>query len=388
MMAHGAVERFTIAIPDDVIADLRERLGRTRLPGEVRDSGWQYGASLAYLKELIEYWRMRYDWRKHERDLNTMAHNKVPIDSCPIHFIHQPGVGPNPIPLLLLHGWPGSIAEFQQIIPMLTDPARHGGDAREAFTVVAPSLPGYGFSDDPRVPGVDVKRIAEICHELMTQVLGYQRFGVQGGDWGAIIASRIGHAYPKDVIGVHLNMVALGPAEGRKALADDAESKRFLDGMRKFSEEETGYQQIQGTKPQTLAYGLNDSPAGLAAWIVEKFRTWSDCSGDLESRFTKDQLLTNITIYWVTQSINSSTRLYYEARHGPYRLAPGERVEPPTGVALFPAELIRPPRAYAEKAYNLKRWTVMPRGGHFAAMEEPALLADDIRAFFRDIGRS
>jgi pimeloyl-ACP methyl ester carboxylesterase len=387
-MAHGPVEKFTIAVPDEVLADLRERLARTRLPGEVRDSGWGYGTNLAYLKELIEYWRTRYDWRKHERDLNAFSHHKVRINDCAIHFIHQPGAGPNPTPLLLLHGWPGSIAEFQQIIPMLTDPARHGGDARDAFTVVAPSLPGYGFSDDPEVPGMKVEPIADIFHELMTQVLGYQRFGVQGGDWGAIIASRVGHAHPKDVIGVHLNMVALGPAEGRKALGEDAESKKFLEEMGKFSAEETGYQQIQGTKPQTLAYGLNDSPAGLAAWIVEKFRTWSDCGGDVESRFTKDQLLTNITIYWVTQSINSSTRLYYEVRHSPYRLSRGERVEAPTGIALFPRELIKPPRAYAEKAYNIKRWTAMPRGGHFAAMEEPALLATEIRAFFKQVGRA
>jgi len=386
-MAHGAVEKFTIAVPDEVLADLRERLARTRLPGEVRDSGWDYGTNLGYLKELIDYWRTKYDWRKHERELNALRHFKVTINGCPIHFIHQPGVGPNPKPLLLLHGWPGSIAEFQQIIPMLTDPARHGGDAGDAFTVVAPSLPGYGFSDDPHVPGMKIEPIAEIFQELMTQVLGYQRFGVQGGDWGSIIASRIGHAYPKNVIGVHLNMVALGPPEGRKALTGDEDSKRFLDGMKKFSSKETGYQQIQGTKPQTLAYGLNDSPAGLAAWIVEKFRTWSDCGGNVESRFTKDQLLTNITIYWVTQSINSSTRLYYEVRHSPYRLGPGERVEAPTGIALFPREMIRPPRAYAEKAYNIKRWTEMPRGGHFAAMEEPALLADDIRAFFTEVGR-
>ena len=386
-MAHGAAEKFTIAVPDDVLIDLRERLARTRLPGEVANSGWEYGTNLGYLKELIEYWRTRYDWRKHERDLNTFNHFKVPINGCKIHFIYQPGIGPNPTPLLLLHGWPGSIAEFQQIIPMLTDPARHGGDARDAFTVVAPSLPGYGFSDDPGVPGMKIEPIAEIFHELMTQVLGYRRFGVQGGDWGSIIASRIGHAYPRSVIGVHLNMVALGPPEGRKALGGGEDAKRFLEGAKQFRDHESGYQQIQGTKPQTLAYGLNDSPAGLAAWIVEKFRTWSDCKGSVESRFSKDQLLTNITIYWITQSINSSTRLYYEVRHGAYRLAPSERVEAPTGIALFPGEMIRPPREYAEKAYNIRQWTEMPRGGHFAAMEEPALLAGDIRKFFAEVGK-
>ncbi len=386
-MAHGAAEKFTIAVPNDVLIDLRERLVRTRWPGEVVNSGWEYGTNLSYLKELIEYWRTRYDWRKHERELNAFSHFKVPINGCAIHFIHQPGIGPNPTPLLLLHGWPGSIAEFQQIIPMLTDPARHGGDARDAFTIVAPSLPGYGFSDDPRVPGMKIEPIAEIFHELMTQVLGYRRFGVQGGDWGSIIASRIGHAYPSAVIGVHLNMVALGPPEGRKALGGGEDAKRFLEGAKKFRDNESGYQQIQGTKPQTLAYGLNDSPAGLAAWIVEKFRTWSDCKGNVESRFTKDQLLTNITIYWVTQSINSSTRLYYEVRHGAYRLAPGERVEAPTGIALFPGEMIRPPRDYAEKAYNIRHWSEMPSGGHFAAMEEPALLAGDIRTFFAEVGK-
>jgi pimeloyl-ACP methyl ester carboxylesterase len=355
-----------------------------RLPGEVANSGWTYGTNLAYLKELIEYWRTRYDWRAHERELNRFAHFKVDIDGCGVHFIHQPGKGANPKPLLLLHGWPGSVSEFQQIIPILTDPAAHGGDARDALTVIAPSLPGYGFSDDPG-GGMDVKRIAELFFELMTGVLGYDRFAAQGGDWGSIIASAVAHLHTPNVIGLHLNFVGLAPAGGRYGKELEEEEKKFLAEIDEFRREETGYQQIQGTKPQTLAYGLNDSPAGLAAWIVEKFRTWSDCGGDVERRYTKDQLLTNVMIYWVTQSINSSTRLYYEQRHHPYALAPGEKCQAPTAVASFPRELMRPPRRWAERAYNIKRFTKMPAGGHFAAMEEPAALAKDIQEFLRDL---
>jgi pimeloyl-ACP methyl ester carboxylesterase len=383
-MAHGKPEKFTIAVPDEVLADLRERLARTRLPGEVANSGWKYGTNLAYLKELIDYWRTRYDWRAHEREMNRFAHFKVDIDGVGIHYIHEPGRAPNPKPLLLLHGWPGSVYEFQQIIPMLTDPAAHGGDARDALTVIAPSLPGYGFSADGGA-GMNVKRIAEVFFELMTAVLGYQRFAVQGGDWGSAIASAIGHLFTANVIGVHVNFVGLAPPEGRRAKDLDEDEKKFLGEVDVFQRDETGYQQIQGTKPQTLAYGLNDSPAGLAAWIVEKFRTWSDCDGDVERRFTKDQLLTNVTIYWVTQSINSSTRLYWEQRHNPFRLAPGERCQAPTAAALFPKELLRPPRRWAERACNIVRWTEMPAGGHFAAMEEPAALAKDVQAFLREM---
>ena len=384
-MAQSKAEPYRIAIADSVLDDLRERLARTRLPGEVTDSGWEYGTNLAYLRELLDYWRKSYDWRKHEAELNRFKHFRADIDGQGIHFIHEQGRGPSPKPLLLIHGWPGSIYEFMKIIPMLTDPGSHGGDARDSFTVIAPSLPGYGFSDPTRIRAVNIQKIADIFFKLMSEVLGYKRFAVQGGDWGAAITSRIGEVYSPSLYGIHLNMIAMGPAEGRNAPELTPEEKVFLGDAEKFRMHETGYQWIQGTKPQTLAYGLTDSPAGLAAWIVEKFRTWSDCHGDVESRFSKDQLLTNIMIYWVTGTINSSTRLYYEARHHPWRMKPGTRIETPTGFALFPAELVRPPRHWAERVYNVKRWTQMPRGGHFAAMEEPALLADDIRAFFRDL---
>ncbi len=379
------IEPFRIAVADSTLADLKERLARTRFPDEIPDSGWEYGTNLAYLKELVEYWKTKYNWREHEAELNRFHHFRASVDGLGIHFIHEQGKGPNPKPLLLLHGWPGSICEFTEIIPMLTDPASHGGDPADAFTVVAPSLPGYGFSDHPASRAMNIQAIAEIFLRLMTGVLGYERFGAQGGDWGSAIVSRMGEVYEQNLYGIHINMISVGPAEGRNAPDLTPEERVFLGDIERFRQGETGYQWIQGTKPQTLAYGLNDSPAGLCAWIVEKLRTWSDCHGDVERSFTRDQLLTNVMVYWVTQTINSSMRLYYEVRHHPWRLKPGARIETPTGVAIFPAELIRPPRHWAERIYNVKRWTVMPAGGHFAAMEEPELLAADIRAFFREM---
>ncbi|MGC2492086.1 epoxide hydrolase family protein [Candidatus Binatus sp.] len=384
-MATGKIEPFRVEVPVEVLADLRARLSSARFPDEVPDTGWEYGTNLAYLKELIEYWRTRYDWRAQQRQINRFAQFKVNVDGLGIHFIHEKGKGPNPKPLLLIHGWPGSIYEFMELIPMLTDPAAHGGDAKDSLTVVAPSLPGYGFSDHPRARAMNIQAMAELFHKLMTETLGYQRYAVQGGDWGAAITSRIGEVHADSVFGIHINMIAIGPAEGRSAPELTPEEKVFLGDLEKFRTAETGYQWIQGTKPQTLAYGLNDSPAGLLAWIVEKFRTWSDCHGDVEKSFTRDQILTNVMIYWITQTINSSTRLYYEARHHPWRLKPGTRIEAPTAVALFPGELVRPPRRWAERAYNVRRWTVMPKGGHFAAMEEPELLAKDVREFFREM---
>lgn len=381
-MAHG-IEPFRVDVHDSVLYDLRERLSRTRFPDEIPETGWEYGTNLAYLRELVEYWRERYDWRKCEAEINRFRHYRASVDGLGIHFIHEPGRGPNPKPLLIVHGWPGSICEFLEIIPMLTDPARYGGDPADSFTVIAPSLPGYGFSDHPAARAMNIQAIADIFHKLMTEVLGYRRYAAQGGDWGSAIVSRLGEVQGGSLYGIHVNMLAVGPAEGRNAPDLTAEEKVFLGDIEKFRQGETGYQWIQGTKPQTLAYGLNDSPAGLCAWIVEKFRTWSDCKGVVESSFSKDQLLTNVMVYWITQTINSSTRLYYEARHHPWRLKPGTRIETPTGVAVFPGELVRPPRHWAERIYNVRRWTTMPSGGHFAAMEEPKLLADDIRAYFR-----
>jgi pimeloyl-ACP methyl ester carboxylesterase len=383
-MADSKVEPFKVQVSDDVLRDLRERLDRTRFPDEVPDTGWEYGTNLAYLRQLVDYWRTQYQWRTHEAALNRFAHYRTTIDGLGIHFIHQPGRGPNPKPLLLSHGWPGSVCEFMRIIPMLTDPAAHGGNPNESFTVIAPSLPGYGFSDHPRTRAMNIQAIAEIFHQLMTGVLGYDRYCAQGGDWGAAITSRLGEVHGSSLYGIHLNLLFVGGRRDHSAELT-SEEKTFLADMDHFRREETGYQWIQGTRPQTLAYGLNDSPAGLAAWIVEKFRTWSDCNGDVETRFTKDDLLTNIMVYWITQSINSSTRLYYESRHHPWRPDTTKRIETPTAAAIFPREILKPPRAWAERAFNIQRWTAMPAGGHFAAMEEPAALAEDMREFFSDL---
>jgi len=375
---------FSIHVPDEVLADLRARLTRVRWPDEAPGSGWTHGASLAYVKELVAYWLERYDWRAHEARLNRWKQFTVELGGIDLHFVHEPGVGPNPLPLVLSHGWPGSIVEFERLIPMLTDPARFGGDASDAFTVVAPSLPGYAFSFKPGQPRLGVVEIADLFAALMTDVLGYRRFVAQGGDWGAFITSCLGAAYPDRLAGIHVNLLAVRRDIAPPATPTDDE-KRYLDQLAYWLREETGYLQIQGTKPQSLAYGLTDSPAGLAAWIVEKFRTWSDCGGDVERRFSKDVLLTNVMLYWVTGAIGSSFWPYYARAHSRWPVSETRPVKVPTAYALFPKEILHPPRAWAERVYDIRRWTVMPAGGHFAALEEPELLAADVRAFFRDL---
>lgn len=383
-MEYTQPEPFTIDIPDAVLGDLKQRLSLARWPGEVPDSGWEYGANLSYIKQLVAYWRDRYDWRAQERAMNRWSHFKTTLDGHGIHFIHERGKGPRPLPLLVAHGWPGSFYEFMDVIGPLTDPAAHGGDPADAFDVVVPSLPGYGFSDPPRRRQVNIQCMADWFAVLMRDVLGYTRYGAQGGDWGAMIASRLGYAYAGELVGVHLNMVGIAPHPANRQDLSVAEEK-FLTKMRAWQRAEQGYQEIQGTKPQTLGFALNDSPAGLCAWIVEKFRTWSDCDGNLENAYTKDQLLTNVMLYWVTQTIHSSTRIYYEERHHPWRLAKDEKVSAPTGIAAFPKEIAQAPREWVERAYNVQHWTDMPSGGHFAAMEKPTLLVDDIRTFFRGL---
>lgn len=371
-------------MPDGVLADLRERLARTRWPDEPPGAGWQFGTDVAYMKELVAYWRETYDWRRHEAELNRSRQFTVPLAGIELHFIHEEGRGPRPLPLLLSHGWPGSVWEFHKIIPMLTDPARFGGDPADAFTVVAPSLPGYGFSFRPGQPRFGVEEITDAFANLMTDVLGYRRFAAQGGDWGSFVTARLGAVYPERLAGIHLNLMPLRRDPARPP-SPTSEEAQYLEELARWLREETGYQWIQGTKPQTLAFGLTDSPAGLAAWIVEKFRAWSDCGGDVERRFSKDVLLTNITIYWVTGAIGSSFWPYYARTHRGWPIPDGVRVEVPTAYAAFPRELVRPPRAWAERVFNIRRWTVMPSGGHFAALEEPERLVEDIRAFFRGL---
>jgi pimeloyl-ACP methyl ester carboxylesterase len=377
-------EPFIMAVPEALLEDLRQRLALTRWPDEIPGSGWHYGANLAYVKELVRYWQHQYDWRAQERLLNSFSQYRVQLEDITLHYIQQPGVGPAPMPLLLSHGWPGSIYEFVHVIGPLTDPARYGGDPRDAFTVVAPSLPGYGFSHVPNQRRLNIEEIAALFQRLMTEVLGLVRFGAQGGDWGAFITGRLGYTYSQNLIGIHLTMVPVAPHPSERTNLSVAE-EAFITASEAWRTEETGYQWIQGTKPQTLSYALNDSPAGLAAWITEKFYSWTDSHGDSESRVSKDALLTNIMLYWVTQTINSSFWLYYQMRHQPWRLGRGERITVPTAVAAFPREIIRPPREWAARVCNLQRWTPMTAGGHFAALEEPQALVEDIRAFYREL---
>jgi len=375
------IHPFTIAVADDVLADLRRRLAATRWPDEVDGAGWDYGANLAYLKDLVAYWRDGFDWRAQEATLNQYAQYRADIDGVSVHFVHERGRGPSPLPLIITHGWPSSFAQMLTIVPLLTDPARYGGDPADAFDVVVPSLPGFGFSDRPRARGMNGQRIADLWARLMTDTLGYRRFAAAGGDLGSPVTQRLALTHPDLVAGIHLTDVGF-PTVDRPDLS--AAERRYLDAVRDWSAREGAYALLQRTKPQTLAYGLTDSPVGLAAWLVEKFRAWSDCAGDVERRFSKDELLTTVMIYWVTETITSSVRLYYENSHLP-PLTPEQRIDVPAGVAIFPKDLALPPRAWAERSLRVERWTEMPRGGHFAAMEEPALLVEDLRAFFRPL---
>ena len=383
--ADDAIAPFTIDVPDAVLEDLRERLARARYPDELEGAGWTYGANLAYLRELVDYWRDDFDWREQERRLNRFEQFKTNIDGLDVHFIHRRSADPDAFPLLIVHGWPGSFVEFHKIIEPLADPAGHGGQAADAFHLVIPSIPGYGFSDKPREAGYDPQRMAEIFAQLMAR-LGYARYGAQGGDYGSLISRILGRIDAGHVAGIHLNLCTTGPPPGvadPTAGVSAAELEKMRERQAFWTDDERGYSAIQGTKPQTIGYVLNDSPVGLAAWIVEKFRAWSDVNGDVESKFTKDELLTNVTVYWVTETPTSAARLYYELRHS--RRPAAGRVEVPTGCAAFPKEISFTPRRWLEAAYNLTHFTIMPRGGHFAALEEPELLIDDVRAFFRTV---
>lgn len=373
---------YTVTISDEVLADLRTRLRNTRWPDQLDGAGWDYGTERTYLRELCRYWTEEFDWRKQEAALNRFDHFETEIQGMRIHFVHQRSPHPDAMPLIITHGWPGSIVEFLKVLGPLTDPGAHGADPRDAFHVVCPSIPGYGFSSAPRTPGFDIRRVADVNKELMA-LLGYERYGAQGGDWGAVATAWLGLIDAERLHGIHINMPLGRRPEGATDDELSATERQRLEQARAFSKTETGYQRIQGTKPQTLAYGLNDSPVGLAAWIVEKFRTWSDCGGDVESRFTKDELLTNITIYWATRTIASSVRLYYETMKLPRFGLPDSYVSVPTGCAVFPKELSLLPRSWIEHAFKLVHWTEMPRGGHFAAMEEPELFVGDVRSFFR-----
>ena len=377
---------FTISIPDSAISDLKQRLALTRLPDQISDTSWEYGTDIDYLSELVEYWQNDFDWREQESQLNQYDQFITEVDGLDMHFIHQRSSNPDAIPLMMVHGWPGSISEFNKIIGPLTEPQLHGGDAADAFHIIAPSLPGFGFSGIPDEPGYSPEKIGHVLAALMDQI-GYEQYAIAGGDWGAIINRYIANNYADRLIGLHSNMMLAGPpadAEQRADVTEEETAARTARGA--YMENERAYQLIQGSKPQSLGYGLNDSPAGLAAWISEKFHGWTDMpqgeDGDLDDYFTKDEILTNISIYWFTQTITSSTRIYYESSKTPVQ-KPMEYIDVPTGAAIFPAEIFITPRSWAAAAYDLRHWSVMPAGGHFAALEQPEAYLNDLRAFFQ-----
>jgi epoxide hydrolase len=378
-MATTDVTSFRVEVPQADLDDLRERLARTRWPDELPDVGWDLGVPLDYLKGLTEYWATTYDWRSQEAALNELAQFTTIIDDQNIHFLHVRSPDPEALPLLITHGWPGSIVEFLDIIGPLTDPAAHGGDAADAFHVIAPSIPGFGFSGPTHETGWDTARVARAWATLMSR-LGYERYGAQGGDTGALVSPELGRLDPDHVMGIHVNNLLTFPSgqPGDLDNLSDAEQKR-TKLMQRWQNEMSGYASIQSTRPQTLAYALTDSPVGQLAWIVEKFKEWTDPAAELpEDAVDRDRLLTDVTIYWLTATAGSSARLYYEGAR-----SWGQANEPsavPTGVAVFPMDITI--RSIAERQHNIVHWTEFDRGGHFAAMEAPNLLVDDMRAFF------
>ena len=385
-MAHP----FIITVDPATLDDLNRRLAKTRWPDELDNADWKMGTSEAYLRELCSYWQQTFDWKKQEDYLNTFSHFKTTIDDVGIHFIHQKGKGKTSLPLLLTHGWPDSFVRFLKLIPLLTEADENGF----SFDVVVPSIPGYGFSDIPTEEGMNPKKIASLFADLMTTELGYDKFIAHGGDWGGTITEQLALYHADDLLAIHLTDL---PFHHTLEQPDDASSaeKTFFEKIQQWQQTEGAYSMIQSTKPQTLAYGLTDSPAGLAAWIIEKFYVWSDNDGDLDKAFTKDELLTNLTIYWATKTINASVRLYYEAiqvimaakfnpliKFNPFDKT-GKKSKVKAGFALFPKDIGIPPRELVERYFTVERWTELPAGGHFAAMEQPERLAAEIREFVK-----
>lgn len=379
---------FKLSIPDPALADLRRRLAATRWPDEPPLPAWSTGTSVDYLRALVDWWQRDFDWRRTEAALNAFDQYRVRIDDLDLHYLKVDGKatgdGTEPMPLLLSHGWPGSVLEFLKLIPLLTDPGAHGGDPRDAFTVIAPSLPGYTLSFRPGQRRYGLADISAILHRLMTECLGYRRYAAQGGDWGSYVTARLAATEPASLIGIHLNMLPLR-RELTAYAGDDPALRRFRDELETFLREETGYQAIQGTRPQTLAFALADSPVGLAAWLVEKFQRWTDCDGHPENALTRDEMLGDISLYWFTNCIGASFWPYFARAHGPWPIPDTRRIDVPAGYAAFPKEILRPPRIAAERVFDIRRWTDMAHGGHFAALEQPAALADEIRTFFRPL---
>jgi epoxide hydrolase len=376
------IRPFTIEIPQPALDDLRERLARTRWPDELPGPGWSRGAPLDYLRELAEYWRTSYDWRENEARLNGLPQFATTIDGANVHFLHVRSPEPDALPLIMTHGWPGSVVEFLDVIEPLTNPRARGGDAEDAFHLVLPSIPGFGFSGPIGDPGWTERRVASAFAELMRR-LGYDRYGAQGGDVGAVVSPELGRVDPDHVVGIHVNAATVGfmpfPPLSDAELAELSDSERArVERIAQFLDDEFGYAQIQSTRPQTLAYGLTDSPVGQLAWIVERFQTWTYGPGVPEDAVDRDRMLTNVMLYWLTETAGSSANIYYEGKHA------GGWPEPstvPTGVAVFAEDISI--RRYAEQSNNIVHWSEFDRGGHFAAMEAPDLLVADVREFFR-----
>jgi pimeloyl-ACP methyl ester carboxylesterase len=380
------IQPFTIAIEDEVLDDLRARIRATRWPDQIPGAGWTQGTELGYLQDLLAFWADGFDWRAQEHRINRHRQLLVDVDGVTVHCVHERAPGGNGIPLILSHGWPSCFVELLSLVPLLTDPAVHGIDG-PAFDVVIPSLLGYGFTPRPPITGVTYRYTARLWHALM-RGLGYQRYGAGGGDFGAGVATYMALEDPDAMIGIHLTTPELEPYLGTGSPPLSPAEERFVAQNRAWSDVERGYSAIQSTKPQTVGYGLTDSPAGLAAWLMEKWRSWSDSGGDLDRRFGRDFLLTLLTVYWVTDSITPSMRDYFDNRFHGERLGPDDVVRVPTGIAAFDHHFVpegEPPREWSERLYSVRRWTRMPRGGHFAAGEEPELVAADLAAFFGDI---
>jgi pimeloyl-ACP methyl ester carboxylesterase len=373
------IQPFQIDVPESVLVDLRERIKRTRWPDEVVGSGWTFGTSLSYMKELAGYWLNEFDWRRTEKDINRYPNFVAEIDGHKVHFLHVRGSGRTSLPLMLIHGWPGSFLEMMKLFPLLAN------NPAMTFDLVVPSLLGYGFSQKPITPGCGIHFIADLFRSLMN-ALGYRKFGIHGGDFGSGVGTSLALRYPDNVIGLHLNNI-----EGYykpflpEGTSLSQEEIQFEQQAGEWYDKEGAYAHQQRTKPLTVTYGLNDSPVGLCAWIIEKFHGWSDCMGDIERVFTRDELLSNVTLYWVTQTVHSSFRLYHESRKAPLHFTRDDFVRVPVGIVRFPLEDAFPPRQYIERGYNVQHWTEMPVGGHFASLEQPELLAEDIKKFFHHL---
>jgi len=373
------IQSFSVQIPQSVLDDLRSRIRITRWPDEIAGSGWNFGSGLSYMKELADYWLQKFDWRKVEEEINAFPNFIAEINGYKIHFLHIKGKGRKSFPLIITHGWPGSFLEIMKLIPLLT------GHSELSFDLVIPSMPGYGFSQKLTEPGCNTRKMAGLWLKLMME-LGYDRFGAQGGDFGAGVSTVLGLRYPQEVTGIHLNYI---PGSYSPFLAPGnsltEEEIQFIKSIEQWDQKEGAYRHQHATKPLSLAYGLNDSPVGLCGWMIEKFFGWADCKGNIENVFSKDELLAQVTLYWVTETIHSSIRLYHENSQAPLIFSKNDFVKVPVGIARFPLEEPFPPRSYIERGYNIQHWTDMAAGGHFAALEQPEMLAGDIRDFFRKI---